>query len=324
MGDRFGAEVGGGYSIGERSQEGYAALTLIGGELEASFSPAAGMVGCSLRHRGEEMLGTRHGLAAYAEAGRTMGIPLLHPWANRLGATSFALAGGSVSLDPRSSRVHPDEHGLPIHGLLAGDPGWRVERHEAGVDGALLSAVYRFADPRLLEMFPFPHAIALGARLTAGALTISTTVEADAGSPVPISFGFHPYLRLPGVERAEWEIEVPVRERVVLDGRGLPTGERLAGGVPSGRLGARTFDDAFAAPPGGDPFVLRGGGRRVEVALGTGYPFTQLFAPPDDAVVCFEPRTAPTNALVTGGPELTIVDPGATYDASFSIAIGDG
>ena len=324
MGDRFGAEVGGGYSIGERSQEGYAALTLIGGELEASFSPAVGMVGCSLRHRGEEMLGTRHGLAAYAAAGKTMGIPLLHPWANRLGGTSFALAGRSISLDPRSSRVHPDENGLPIHGLLAGDPGWRVERHEAGVDGAHLTAAYRFADPRLLEMFPFPHTIGIEARLAAGALTISTTVEANAGSPVPISFGFHPYLRLPGLECPDWEIEVPVRERVVLDGRGLPTGERRSGGVAAGRLGARTFDDAFAAPPDGDPFVLRGGGWRVEVALGTGYPFTQLFAPPDDAVVCFEPMTAPTNALATGGRELTIVEPGASYRAPFTITIRDG
>jgi galactose mutarotase-like enzyme len=253
-----------------------------------------------------------------------MGIPLLHPWANRLGESSFALAGRSVSLDPRSPRVHPDEGGLPIHGLLAGDPGWRVERHEASVDGALLTAAYRFADPGLIEMFPFPHTIRFGARLAAGSLTISTTVEASAGSPVPISFGFHPYLRLPGLERADWEIEVPVRARIVLDGRGLPTGERRADGVAAGRLGGRTFDDAFAAPPEGDPFVLRGGGRRVEVALGTGYPFTQLFAPPDDAVVCFEPMTAPTNALVTGGPELTIVEPGARYGASFSIAIGDG
>ena len=35
--------------------------------------------------------------------------------------------------------------------------------------------------------------------------------------PVPVSFGFHPYLLLPGVPRAEWQVAVPVRRRLDLD-----------------------------------------------------------------------------------------------------------
>ena len=46
--------------------------------------PDVGMVGRSLRHRGEEMLGQRGGLEAYAARGSSFGLPLLHPWANRL------------------------------------------------------------------------------------------------------------------------------------------------------------------------------------------------------------------------------------------------
>ena len=46
--------------------------------------PAIGMVVASLRHRGEELLAQRDGLAAYAREGTTMGVPFLHPWANRL------------------------------------------------------------------------------------------------------------------------------------------------------------------------------------------------------------------------------------------------
>ena len=54
---------------------------------------------------------------------------------------------------------------------------------------------------------------------------------ADRGSPVPLSFGFHPYLALPGVARERWQVALPAREKLLLDERGLPTGaSRLAAG----------------------------------------------------------------------------------------------
>jgi hypothetical protein len=51
--------------VGERNEEGFAALTLESdarGGLVAVFVPEAGMICCSLRHRGEELLGQRNGL----------------------------------------------------------------------------------------------------------------------------------------------------------------------------------------------------------------------------------------------------------------------
>ena len=50
------------------------------GGTEAEFVPEANMICCSLRHRGVEWLEQRLGLDAYFEQGKTMGIPLLHPW----------------------------------------------------------------------------------------------------------------------------------------------------------------------------------------------------------------------------------------------------
>ena len=161
------------------------------------------------------------------------------------------------------------------------------------------------------------------AALAGSRLTIATTVQATGDGPVPIAFGYHPYLRLPGVARQDWHIEVPVREQLRLDAQMLPTGERVTAEVHAGRLGARTFDDAFVAPPVGVPFVLSGGGRRIELAFLGGYPYAQVFAPDDDDVIAFEPMTAPTNALVDGGPELPLAAPGQTYEASFSITLAD-
>jgi galactose mutarotase-like enzyme len=108
---------------------------------------------------------------------------------------------------------------------------------------------------------------------------------------------------------------------VVLDDEELPTGELEETAVPAGPLGARTFDDEFRAPDDGAPFVLTGGGRRIAVSFGEGYPYAQVYAPDDDDVVAFEPMTAPTNALVSGR-DLRFVDPGESFEASFEITVG--
>ena len=38
-------------------------------------------------------------------------------------------------------------------------------------------------------------------------------------------------------------------------------------------------------------------------------------------MIAFEPMTAPANALVTAGPELTLLAPGDSYRAAFSITV---
>jgi aldose 1-epimerase len=274
--------------------------TLSSGELEAVFVPGAGMVGRSLRHRGEELLPQRGGLGAYTERGKTFGIPLLHPWANRLATGRFEVAGREVDLERDGTPVRFD-HGLPIHGLMAAAPGWAGERAAA---------------------FPFPHRLVLDVALAAPTLTVTATVEPTGDVPVPIAFGFHPYLQIPGVARAEWAVEIPVREAIVLDDRLLPTGERAPAAVDGGALGERTFDDAYLAPPGGAPFVLTGGGRRIELALGPSYRFAQVFAPEAEDLIAYEPMAAPANALVTGA-DLPLVAPGETWSAGFTITILD-
>jgi hypothetical protein len=67
------------YEVAEAAVDGYPVrvLTAEGAGLRAAFAPGVGMIGCSLRHRGEEVLGQRGGLRRYAEEGSSMGIPLL-------------------------------------------------------------------------------------------------------------------------------------------------------------------------------------------------------------------------------------------------------
>jgi aldose 1-epimerase len=313
--------------VGERSEDGMAALTLeseAAGGIVATFVPEAGMIGCSLRAGGEELLGQRGGLAKYVGAGSTMGIPFLHPWANRLGASRFEVAGRAVDLDRPGLPLKRDGAGLPIHGLLTASGGWVVERHLETDDGGVLAAGFDFgAHVLLMEAFPFAHTVELVAELAGAELTIATTVRAGAEGPVPISFGFHPYLRLPGAPRSEWVLEAPVSERLELDDRGLPTGAREPVAITPAPLADRHYDDAFLAPPAGQPFALEGGGRRLELRLDEGYPFSQIYAPADTDAVAIEPMTAPTNALLSG-EDLRVIAPGDTFTASFSIRVAQG
>jgi aldose 1-epimerase len=291
--------------------------TLTAGDLQAEFVPEAGMVCASLRHRGEELLGQRYGLEGYVEEHKTFGIPLLHPWANRLGEREFVVAGRTVRIDPEATPLRFDEQGLPIHGLLAGAP-WKL----AAAGPATLSATFDFAaHPALLAAFPFPHTLRIDATLGETRLAVVTTVRATGDAPVPVAFGWHPYFQLPGVPRAEWQVEVPVTERLELDERMLPTGAREPVRVEPGPLGQRTFDDGYTAPPPGEAFVLAGGGRRIAVAFDAGYRFSQVFAPDVEDVVAFEPMTAPTNALVDGSPDLIVLAPGEELAAGFTVTV---
>jgi galactose mutarotase-like enzyme len=311
------------HETGEVLFQGYPARSLASreAELEAVFAAQIGMIGCSLKHAGEELLGHRGGLARYEATGSTMGIPLLHPWANRLGALSYSAAGRTVELDPDSPAIRTDPNGLPIHGVVNASPHWQVLGAVADEASARLSARLDFgAHPELLEAFPFPHELRLDVTLKDTALTVRTTLTATGEAPVPVSFGYHPYLRLPDLPRADWHVELPAMTRLTLDDRMIPTGATEPAAAESGPLGDRTYDDGYADLRDGDRFVLAGGGRRIAVELAGGYRFAQVYAPDSEEVVCFEPMTAPTNALVSGDG-LELVAPGERRSATFAISV---
>ena len=282
----------------------------------AQFAPDGGMIGTSLTDSGVELLGQRRGLDAYLSAGKTMGIPILYPWANRLGDNTYTAENVTVTLKPGENGVRPDPNGLPIHGVLAAYPGWRVTAESAD---ELTAEVDFGADPQLLASFPYPHLLTVTARLAERSLTVRATVTATGDTAVPLCFGFHPYLRLPDVARSDWLIETPPLRHFSLDDKGLPTGDTSEQPAKSEPLGDKAFDDGYDQVKDGAVFAVSGGGRRLEVHFEQGYPAAQIFAPPAEDVVCFEPMTAPTDALRRGG--YRSAHPGEPAVAVFSIRV---
>lgn len=286
------------------------------GDLQMNYVPRAGMVGWSLRHMGEELLAHPASLESYVEAGRTTGIPLLHPWANRLASPEYEIAGRHVRLDLSAPNVRTDSNGLPIHGLVAGSPHWQVLHHQRSRLKARLDFASR---PELMAGFPFPHMLELTVEVSDGCVGIDAELTPTGDVPVPVAFAFHPYLRLPGIEREGWHLELPVTRMMVLDDRMIPTGVSEPVRIPPGPLGKRVFDDAFdglADPP---EFVVSGGGRRLTLRLRAGYRFAQVYAPENSDFICFEPMTAPANPFQS--KRAALAQPGSSYLARFEIAV---
>lgn len=286
----------------------------------AQFVPEAGMIGTSLRDAGVELLGQRRGLDAYISDGKTMGIPILYPWANRLGENTYTAQDVTVTLTPGENGVRADPNGLPIHGVLAAYPGWRVTAETAN---GLTAELDFGADPRLLASFPYPHVLTVTAELADRTLTVRTIVTATGDRAVPLCFGFHPYLQLPDAPRADWIIETPPLRHLGLDDKGLPTDQSEPQPAREQALRDKAFDDAYDQVAEGSVFAVSGGGRRIEVHFEHGYPAAQIFAPPVDepakAIVCFEPMTAPTDALRRGGYRCAL--PGEPAVTQFAIRV---
>ena len=237
-----------------------------------------------------------------------MGVPLLYPWANRLAGFTYDATGIRVALPPDTTLVNRDPAGLPIHGALpascagtssvpppprlTGPP--RVDADEPGVRRCSHSRTGSSTGPTW----------------TAGRCEIAVTLEADRGRHGPGLVRLPPVPAHPGRRagrcRAHAARAAPAGARRRDDSHGRDRALRRR----DAPLGDTTWDDGFRDLLTPATFVLKGRDAEVSLTFLRGYDFAQVFAPPGSDFVCFEPMTAPTNALVSGGPDLNLVAPG--------------
>lgn len=291
------------------------ALVLRAGDLRAIFLPQRGMLGASLQHRGAELLERVEDIALFAQSGRTCGIPFLYPWANRLSGTRYQVADQIVQLDTSSPLLHFDKT-LPMHGVAWSQLAWDV----LDADETNVRARLDWTRDELLKIFPFPHYVEMRVALNKQALTIGTTILADASSAVPVSFGFHPYFKIPNLPRADWRVTLPAMTHLELDAQQIPNGETTPFAAMDDVLGERAFDDGFALADEHAQFAIQDSGRRITIAFLEGFPFAQIYAPRDKDYIAIEPMTAPTNAL-GAGRGLRVLEPGENFRAAFRVTV---
>jgi aldose 1-epimerase len=227
----------------------------------------------------------------------------------------YSAAGKEVLLDTVTSIGH-DDKGLPMHGIPWPRLAWQV----LDEDDSTLNARLDWTSDERLAVFPFPHHVEMSIALGFDTLSVETTLRADQASAVPVSFGFHPYFRIPGQPRNEWQVNLPAMSRLLLDERNIPTGEEEPVPAFDAKLGDRAFDDGFALLDPHAFFSVAGNGRRITVEFVEGYRFAQVFAPRDKEFIAIEPMTAPANALVSGRG-LHLVEPGGLFRAAFRVNV---
>ena len=247
-----------------------------------------------LRHLGIDRLGPE-------------GCPLVAPWFGRLDRHGYEVLGRTVTLEDQDPRLDHDAEGRPLHGLRTLASDWVIERAGATTVTATTAAL---ASPA----FPFPHEMRITVQLSGAGLTLTTVLEAGREGPVPVGFGWHPYL-VAGDDPVElWDVDLPFVEQAILHDL-LPTASTRRVVPTATRVGPR--DDCFLVEPGATARVV-GPTTTTSIDLTEGYRWAMVWSPGNAGFICVEPMAGPLLALRddSGGP---VVPPGGRHSATFTL-----
>lgn len=301
----------------DASQEGFQTVRLrSAGRLEAVLAPEVGMTCCSLLHDGEELLGRGLGLASYAHRGTSMGISLMHPWADRLSGWSYTACGQTVHL-PISPLLHTDGSGLPVNGVQSCGSAWMVNDVDAGLTSAWLEATLPFDhDPRQLELFPFPHQVHIRMELDRDSLSIATIVEAKGEVPVPVCFGLRLYLqRVPPPRHCT--MVLPERRRLEINDLLLPTGASEQADMDAFAVGVEELHEVFALERDRRVSIATDT-RRLAIEAMRGFPLAEVRSRAGEPHVMLEALTAAPDAL--SHEDFPLALPGKPYEAALRLS----
>jgi aldose 1-epimerase len=227
---------------------------------------------------------------------------VLAPWPNRLEDGLYQV-GDVVG----HAGLNEPERSNAIHGLVRWLP-WSIE--ERRQDRALLSCVVH---PQ--PAYPFRIRLELDYRLGEGGLEVACGVTNTGSGVAPFGLGFHPYLFAGPGGIDEAEIRLSARRRLLLDRRGLPTGDELvsdAGFDLGGRpLRGLELDDCYTdlktEADGHWHARLCMPGRCTEIWADDAFAYAMCYTgdtlgEPESRrrSIAIEPMTCPPNALRTG------------------------
>lgn len=261
------------------------------------------------------------GAGEWSHSGRGQ---VLAPWPNRLGDGRYQWGGvhAQAPLDEPSL-------GNAIHGLVRWVP-WKLEAHAQNV--VTLRCMLRPT-----PAYPWFVDLQIEYRLRRDGLVVTSTATGCGEATAPFGLGFHPYLSVGGDCIDSALLEVPASERLVLDGRQLPTGETDAvRGTDldfsiKRAIGETRLDTAYTSLARGDDGLARvcvecvDRGRGVELWADDRFRYVMCFT--GDTIgaealrrtaVAVEPMTCPPDAL-RSGRDLIVLGSGDTWQGSWGI-----
>jgi aldose 1-epimerase len=163
----------------------------------------------------------------------------------------------------------------------------------------------------------------------ANGFQLDTAVTNLDREPIPVGWGWHPYLQLGGTCDS-WRLRLPPCRWLGVDERMLPTGKSY----PYSQfdrlrpIGAEVLDNCLELQvrEGSAEVLLEGPAGRItywqEAGAGR-YPFLQVFTHPMRESIALEPMTCAVDGLNSGQGRL-VLDPGELVRASFGLRFEAG
>jgi aldose 1-epimerase len=300
-------------------------------DLMVSISPDHGNNVFELLHGGRNWVYSPYASPAQMQGQQELfGIPLLAPWANRLSSDTYVVNGREYTLNRKLGNLRLDKNHLPIHGFLT-FTAWTVEDVYADENGAEARSVLDFTKhPEWMAQFPFAHQLEWRHQVANGQVSVRLSIANDSGESMPLMIGFHPYFLVPGSGRDDWRIDPPVRTHMLVSDAIIPTGEcEPAAFHGQTELKTLSLDDVYTDlerdATGDAIFCVTDGRHSVQVGFGHEFPVAVIYAPFERNFICFEPMTAPTDAIHLAAEgrysALRMIAPGTTWSGEFWVKV---
>jgi len=270
------------------------------------FSVAPQRGGCLL----DLYLGKKNVLDGYTNAAGLESLPwaksaILAPFPNRLKDGRYS-AGGREFQFP----LNEPERQNALHGFVL-DKVFEVERVGLSEETASIALAYRYAGDFSFYPFPFVLRVLYSLRRS-GHFEMILELENTGGEEMPAGLGWHPYFGLGAP--ADWmELQLPAVEKVIVDGRMIPTGKKVVFSDfrEMKSLSGAAFDTGFRLleKRAVSEAVLGLGSFRLHYWQDSGFPFLQVFIPPAKQSIALEPMTCNIDAF-NNGEGLRMLRPG--------------
>jgi aldose 1-epimerase len=236
-----------------------------------------------------------------------MGMFPLAPYANRIKHGRFSFDGRDVQL-----ALNHGDHPHALHGHAWQRP-WQVA--EADAHRAVLSFAYRPGD------WPWAYACEQRIELDETSALFTLTLRNASDTPMPASFGFHPYFP----RRRHTRLTANIRGMWAIDETIMPTN-------PAPPI----LDLTQGAPLADAPFVdhcftgwdhqatLRSEPAIITMTASGVFGFFHVYVPPEDDYFCAEPVSAMPDAVNRRGAEgngLRILAPGEAISGWMRISV---
>jgi galactose mutarotase-like enzyme len=234
-----------------------APLSLTSGDVVAEVVPARGAIVSALAVGGRELLYLDRATLEDPAKNVRGGVPILFPFCGKLADETFALTGTKMK-----------QHGF------ARNKAWAVTER-----GASWVRMELRADDETRAQWPYEFTAEQTVMIVPGGLQLELAIAAG-GDPLPVSPGWHPYLRVAAADK------------------GAVRGD-VAGFTPD-RIGDdREFDFGVAAPRTGRArFELPGLGG-VRLSFSPEMRHLQFWSPPGKPFICLEPFHGPAGTINT-------------------------